>query len=99
MRALVAGEEFDQRVLGIMLVQRGQRAVAAERARHRERAGHVHVGGDQRKALPLGAGVVEAERALDVDLVARIERRTLRADQHVLEVEFRVGFDAHFGIP
>ena len=78
-----------------MLVQRGQRAMAAERARHGERAGHVHIGRDQREAGPVGAGVEEAERPLDVDLVARIERRALRTDQHVLEIEFDVGFDAH----
>ena len=94
-RAVRPGEELGELRLGIMLVQRGQRAVLAERPRHRHRAGDVHVGGDQRKALPFRAGVEEAERAVDVDGAARIERRTLGADEHVLEIELDVGFDAH----
>src|SRR5437763_14398654 len=95
MRAVVAGEEFGERALGIMLVQRGHRAVAAERPRHRHRAGDVHIGGDQRKAAPVRLGVQEAEGAVDVDGVARIERRTLWPDQHVLEVELYVSLDTH----
>ena len=67
----------------------------AKRARHRHGPGHVHVGGDERKALPFRAGVQEAEGAVDVDGAARIERRTLGPDEDVLEIELDVGFDAH----
>ena len=94
-RAIGAGEEFDKFRVGIVLVQGGERAVFTERARHRHRPGHVHVGGDKRKALPIRAGMEEAERAIDVDGAARIERRTLGANEDVLEIELDVGFDAH----
>ena len=93
--AVLAGEELGQLVFGIVLVQRGQRAALAQRARHRHRAGDVHIGGDERKAPPFAAGVEEAERAVDVDLVARVEGRALGPDQNVLEVELDVAFDAH----
>src|SRR5271166_1927630 len=69
----------------------------AKRVRHRHRAGHVHVGGDDRKALPLRTCVEKAEGAADVDGAARIEGRALRPDENVLEIELDVGFDAHDG--
>ena len=69
--------------------------VLAERMRHRHGPRHVHVGGDERKALPFRAGVQEAEGAVDVDGAAGVERRTLGANEDVLEIELDVGFDAH----
>ena len=93
--AVFAGEELRQLVLGIVFVQRRQRAALAERARHRHRAGDVHVGGDEREAAPFAAGMEEAERAVDVDRVAGAEGRALGSDQNVLEVELDVAFDAH----
>ena len=94
-RAVGTGEEFDELLDGIVLVQRRQRVKAAERARHRQRAGDVHIGRDQRKARPFRAGMQEAEGAMDVDLVARIERRALGTNEHVLEIQLDVVFDAH----
>src|ERR1700693_3461505 len=69
----------------------------AKRVRHRHRAGHVHVGCDDREPFPLRARVEKAEGAADVDGAARIEGRTLRPDENVLEIELDVGFDAHDG--
>src|SRR5579864_8445592 len=66
-----------------------------KRAGHRHGSGHVHVGGDDRKPLPLRARVQKAERAADVDSAARIEGRAFRPDENVLEIELDVGFDAH----
>jgi hypothetical protein len=37
----------------------------------------------------------EAERAIDVDGAAGVERRTLGPNEDVLEIELDVGFDAH----
>ena len=95
MPAAWPGEELDELRLGVVLVQGGQRAMLAERVRHRHGAGHVHVGGDERKALPFRAGVEETERATDVDGAARVQRRTLGANEDVLEIELDVGFDTH----
>ncbi len=94
-RAIRPGEELDELRLRVMLVQGGERPVLAERLRHRHRPRHVHVGGDQRKALPLRAGVQEPEGAVDVDRAAGVEGRPLGANEDVLEIELDVGFDAH----
>ena len=94
-RGVLAREEFGERLFRKVLVQRRQGAKAPERAGHAHRPRHIHIGGDQRKAGPEPARVNEAERAQDVDVVARIERRALGADQHVIEVELDVGLDAH----
>ena len=95
MRAVRPGEELGELFLGIVLVQCRERPMLAKRARHRHGSGHVHVGGDERKAFPFRAGVQEPEGAVDVDGAARVERRTLGADEDVLEIELDVGFDAH----
>jgi hypothetical protein len=63
--------------------------------RHRHRPRHVHVGADERKALPFGAGVQKPEDAIDIDGAAGVERRPLGPDENVLEIELDVGFDAH----
>src|ERR1700733_8585205 len=81
--------------LRIVLVQGGERPVLAQRTRHRHGSRHVHVGGDQRKALPFRAGVQEAEGAVDIDGAAGVEGRPLGANEDVLEIELDVGFDAH----
>ena len=78
-----------------MLMQGGERPMLAERMRHRHGARDVHVGGDERKALPFRAGMEETEGAVDIDGAAGVERRTLGANEDVLEIELDVGFDAH----
>src|SRR5271169_313885 len=76
-------------------MKRGEGAMASQDPRHSHRAGHVHVRGDQRKTLPFRACVIEAEAPGDIDLIAGIQRRALGPDEHVLEVELHVIFDAH----
>ena len=94
-RAIGVCKKLRKLRLRVVLVQGGERPVLAERMRHRHRARHVHVGGDQRKALPLRAGVQEPEGAVDVDGAAGVEGRPLGANEDVLEIELDVGFDAH----
>ena len=60
--AVRPGEEPDQFVLRIVLVQGGQRPMFTQRPGHLHRPGDVHVGGDERKTLPLRAGVDETEQ-------------------------------------
>ncbi len=97
--ALQRPEERHALVDPVVLVQRGREPVGLERAGHLERADRVHVGGDDRRAVVLDAGVPEAELARDVDVRARGERAPLGTDQHVLEVELDLGLDAHRALP
>ena len=72
----------------VVLVKSGGHFVPAEGGRHLEGAGRVHVGGDDGDAV-VGLGrVQELEFTGDVHFAAARERRALRADEDVLEVEF-----------
>ena len=48
-----------------------------------------------RNAVVLVLRMLEDELAADVDLRARRQRRALRADQHVLEVQLDLALDVH----
>ena len=88
-------------VLGhrVVLVQRDRQAERRQRVGHLDGAGAVHVGGDDRDAVVGLLAVAEAELARDVDVGARGQRRALRADQHVLEVQLEFMLDVHGCFP
>jgi hypothetical protein len=60
--------------------------------RHRECAGGVHVGSNEREACPLRAGVQGPERAIDVNLCAGSKSASLRPDENIGEVGTEPGF-------
>jgi len=93
--AFDGSEEADVFVEAVVLVQGRRQPEALERLRHLEGADGVHVGADDRNAPVRCLGMAESELARDVDLAARGQRRTLRADQHVPVIELDLVFDMH----
>lgn len=81
------------------------RSVEAEmkRARKRKSRGRgsgeelVHVGSHDGDSSEGGSRVPEREGSLQRDLASRLERRSLRTDQHILEVKLDVVLDARHG--
>ncbi|CAH0375378.1 unnamed protein product [Pelagomonas calceolata] len=89
------GHERPPRLDGVVLVDRDEAPVLAEGLGHLERADRVHVRDHDRHAGQRAAAVLERDRALHAHLLPAPERRALRPDEHVLEVELRVLLDAH----
>lgn len=78
-----------------MFVQGDRKLMDGQRPRHGKRPGGVHVGGDDGDAVILAPRVKKNEIARNIDLRARGQRRTFRADENILEIEFQILFDAH----
>ena len=80
-------------------MDRDEAPVPRERDAHVEGADGVHVRDDDGHARQRPAAVLELELALERDLGPAPERRPLRPDEHVLEVELHVLLDAQAARP
>ena len=80
-------------------MDRDEAPVPRERDAHVEGADGVHVRDDDGHARQRPAAVLELELALERDLGPAPERRPLRPDEHILEVELHVLLDAQAARP